>query len=74
MEITGLRALRLGAVLTQAELAEQAQVCVATVVAAEQGKKVRISTVRKLAWALDVPPRRLLGEAPAGAWTGEDDR
>ena len=73
MEVPGLRAARLREVLTQAELAEQAQVSVATVVAAEQGKRVRISTVRKLAWALDVPPRRLLGEAPAGAWTGEDE-
>lgn len=50
--------------MTQPELAEKAGVAVGTVVAAEKGSKVRISTVRKLAAALGVPPQALLGVEP----------
>ena len=64
MELPGLRARRLAAVLTQEDLARRAGVAEGTVVAAEQGKTVRISTVRKLAEALGVTPQALLtGEA-----------
>ena len=55
-----LRTTRLAAVLTQAELAAKAGVAEATIVSAEHGRKVRISTVRKLAAALGVEPRELL--------------
>ena len=61
MEVPRLRATRLAAVLTQAELAAKAGVSETTVVTAERGRKVRISTVRKLAAALGVEPRELLG-------------
>ena len=61
MEVPKLRAARLAAVLTQAELAAKAGVAEATVVSAEHGKKVRISTVRKLAAALGIEPQELLG-------------
>jgi transcriptional regulator with XRE-family HTH domain len=60
VEVPNLRRVRLAAVLTQAELAAGAGVNETTVVAAEQGKKVRISTVRKLAAALGVEPQALL--------------
>ena len=60
MEVPGLRAARFAAVLTQEELAELAHVSEATVVAAEKGRKVRISTVRKLAEALGVAPEDLV--------------
>lgn len=60
MEIPRLRAERLAVVLTQAELAMRAGVAEATVVAAERGKKVRISTVRRLAAALGIKPEELI--------------
>ena len=65
------RALRLSRLLTQAELAEQAGVTESTVNRIEQGHQAaRISTVRKLARALDVPPADLLAKAPESA--GQD--
>ncbi len=60
MEVPRLRQARLDQVLTQAELAELAGVAEATVVHAEQGRKVRISTVRKLASALSLYPAELM--------------
>lgn len=60
MKLPGLRGERLSAVLTQAELARRANVAEGTVIAAEHGKKVRISTVRKLAEALGVSPQTLV--------------
>ena len=59
------RALRLGRLLTQAELAERAGVTESTVNRIEQGHQAaRISTVRKLASVLGVPPAELLATAP----------
>jgi transcriptional regulator with XRE-family HTH domain len=60
VEVPRLRSVRLATVLTQAELAARAGVNETTVVAAEQSRKVRISTVRKLAEALGVEPQVLL--------------
>ncbi len=54
-----LRALRLGAGLTQEELAEEAGVARNTVSNAECGELVRRSTVRKLARVLIVEPREI---------------
>ena len=67
MEVPRLRAARRDAVLTQAELATAAGLSEATVVAAEKGQRVRISTVRKLAAALGVDPKELLRTVPATA-------
>jgi transcriptional regulator with XRE-family HTH domain len=64
METRRLRDIRLAAVITQAQLAEKAGVTEATVVAAEKGRKVRISTVRKLAQALGVTPQELVNTDP----------
>ena len=72
MVVVRLRQRRLTAVLTQAELAQRAGVSEATVVAAEQGKRVRISTVRKLAEALGVAPGVLTTEASLNAGLLED--
>jgi len=72
MVVVRLRQRRLTAVLTQAELAQRAGVSEATVVAAEQGKRVRISTVRKLAEALGVAPGVLTTEASPTAGSLED--
>ena len=58
--------------MTQAELAARAKVSETTVVTAERGKKVRISTVRKLAAALDVEHQVLLGRGDAS--TDEEAR
>ena len=69
MEVPRLRQVRRAAVLTQADLAARAGVSEATVVAAERGKPVRISTVRKLAAGLGVDPAALL-RAPAAGQKG----
>lgn len=76
MEVPGLREARFAAVLTQAELAKEAGVSETTVVAAEKGRKVRISTVRKLAWALGVYPEELTKPpvvGPTAAKEGSDE-
>ena len=62
MDLPRLRTQRLAAVLTQEELARRAGVAEGTIVSAEHGKKVRISTVRKLAEALGVAPQALVRE------------
>ena len=60
MTVPRLREIRLSAVLTQVALAAKAGVAEPTVVAAERGKKIRISTVQKLAAALGVSPQDLV--------------
>ena len=52
--------MRRAAVLTQVDLAMKAGVSEATVVSAEKGEPIRISTVRKLAVALGASPQELL--------------
>lgn len=73
MQLPGLRAARRCAVLTQADLATIAHLSEATVVAAEKGKRVRISTVHKLAWALDVHPHELTSPPQSGVGTENID-
>ena len=63
--LPGLRRLRLEAALTQRELAERAGVTPHTVSDLEQQLvKARPSTMRKLAAALHVEPRDLMGDLP----------
>ncbi len=66
MKVPRLREIRRSAVLTQVELATKAGIAEPTVVAAEQGKKVRISTVQKLANALGVTPQELVAKTTEG--------
>ena len=63
--IPQLRRVRLDQALTQRDLAEQAGVTQTTIVKAERGAPVRLSTQRKLAAALGVHPRELVGAASA---------
>jgi DNA-binding XRE family transcriptional regulator len=56
-----LRRVREEQALTQRQLAQQADVTQATIVHAERGGDVRPTTVRKLADALGVQPRELIG-------------
>ena len=58
-----LRPVRIERFLTQAELAERAGVSRQRINAMEQGQKARLSTVRRVARALGVEPRELVGEA-----------
>ncbi len=60
MELPGLRDHRRAAVMTQEGLAKRAGVAEGTIVSAEKGKKVRISTIQKLAAALGVSPQDLI--------------
>jgi transcriptional regulator with XRE-family HTH domain len=48
--------------LTQGELAEKSGVGVATIARIEAGQGARLSTLRKLAVALDITAEQLLGE------------
>jgi transcriptional regulator with XRE-family HTH domain len=57
--VPGLRAIRLERALTQEELAQRARVGRKTVMRAEAGQEIRISSVRRLAAALRVSPARL---------------
>jgi len=62
MELSGLRQARERRLLTQAELAGRASMTAATISRIETGMtKARISTVRRLAEALDVDPAELTG-------------
>ena len=61
-----LREWRRRRLLTQEELAEKAGVGVTTIVRIEAGQEGRISTLRKLAAALDVTPDQLLGDDDRG--------
>ena len=56
-----LRRLRLERAMTQRELCERSGVTQVTIVRAERGEDTRPSTLRKLAQALGVEPRELLG-------------
>jgi transcriptional regulator with XRE-family HTH domain len=61
MELPGLRSARLYRLLTQAELAKRVKMTTASISRIETGAtKARISTVRRLAKALDVDPESLL--------------
>jgi transcriptional regulator with XRE-family HTH domain len=61
MDLPGLRAARLNRLLTQAELAKRVNMTTASISRIETGTtKARISTVRRLAKALDVDPDELL--------------
>ena len=57
-----IRALRLANGLTQSELAAQADVAVRTVKSIEAGKAVRVSSLRKVAIALDVALTRVAAD------------
>lgn len=64
MDIPNLRAIRLGRLMTQADLAGASGLTKATISRLETGAtKARISTVRKLAKALNVDPGELLTNA-----------
>ena len=61
MHIPGLKRCRERALLTQADLAERSGLSEVTINRLERGRnEARISTVRKLAAALDVAPSELL--------------
>lgn len=57
--VPGLRAIRLDRALTQEELAHRARVGRKTVIRAESGQEIRISSARRLAAALRVSAARL---------------
>ena len=61
-----LRERRLRRLLTQEELAKKAGVGVTTIVRIEAGQGARVSTLRKLALALDVNAEQLMGDANGG--------
>lgn len=61
-----LREWRQRRLLSQEELAKKAGVGVTTVVRIEGGQGARLSTLRKLAHALDVTADQLLGEDDRG--------
>ncbi len=72
MKLTGLKAVRHRLLLTQEEVAAKANMSKSTVNRLELGvQEARISTVRRLAAALDVPPAELTGTLPQtfSAWT-----
>jgi transcriptional regulator with XRE-family HTH domain len=56
-----LRQLRIERALSQRDLCERSGVTQTTIVNAEKGKETRVSTLRKLADALGVDPRELIG-------------
>lgn len=79
MELSGLRAARYRAALTQAELAEKAKVSKPTIIDLEAGRrKARPSTARKIAGALGVRPVELMVQSadqpPAGSKHSDDGR
>ena len=61
-----LREWRQRRLLSQEELAQKAGIGVTTVVRIEGGQGARLSTLRKLADALEITPDQLLGEVEAG--------
>ncbi len=63
---TRLREWRRRRLLTQEDLAEKAGVGVTTIVRIEAGQEGRISTLRKLAAALDITPDQLFGDEDRG--------
>lgn len=58
--------------LSQADLAERAGVRQATISDAERGKSVRLSTIRRLANALDVKPIELMSAENGSGDQSED--
>ena len=67
-----LRATRQRRFMTQAELADKAEMTESTINRLEQGVQApRISTVRKLAKALDVKPEELIDWRAGGDSMGE---
>lgn len=63
--VPSLRVIRQSRMLSQAELAEQADTTQHTVSRLEQGRPGRYATIRRLAEALDVTPAELRGDAHA---------
>ena len=63
--LPSLRRVRLGRLLSQADLAERAHVTEATLSRIENGLPARLSTIRKLSEALGVEPTELLAGEPA---------
>jgi transcriptional regulator with XRE-family HTH domain len=63
--VPGLRAVRHARALSQEDLAARAGVGRKTVMRGEGGKEIRLSSVRRLAAALGVTPRRLQQPPPA---------
>ncbi len=61
-----LREWRQRRLLSQGELADKADVGTATIARIEAGQGARLSTLRKLADALEITPDELLGEADPG--------
>jgi len=61
-----LREWRQRRLLSQEELADKADVGTATIARIEAGQGARLSTLRKLADALEITPDELLGEADPG--------
>ena len=61
MTLPRLRQLRIERALSQRDLCERSGVTQTTIVNAEKGKETRVSTLRKLADALGVDPRELIG-------------
>ncbi len=75
MELPGLLRARQRRVLTQADLARLAGLSKTTVNLLEQGRHpARVSTVRKLAEALDAGVDELLSEPAVGEMTREAGR
>ena len=60
--LPGLKQTRLRQLLSQERLARAAGVSEVTIIQIEKGKPARLSTIRKLADALNVDPVELLGE------------
>ncbi len=61
-----LREWRQRRLLSQEELADKADVGTATIARIEAGQGARLSTLRKLATALEITPDELLGEGDQG--------
>ena len=66
LPLPALREVRLRALLTQGQLAEQAGVSRQSITRAERGEPVAPATIRRLARALRVAPEILMGP-PSGA-------
>ncbi len=64
LPLPNLRAVRLRALLTQEQLAQQAGLSRLSVNKIEQGQPARLSTIKKLAAALQVDPAVLMAPAP----------